>query len=1127
MKNQRLSQASADPLWYKDAIIYELHVRGFYDSNGDGIGDFQGLTHKLDYLQDLGVTALWLLPFYPSPLRDDGYDIADYRNVHASYGTLRDFKMFMHEAHARGLKVITELVLNHTSDQHAWFQAARRARPGSHKRDYYVWSETDSKYPETPIIFLDTERSNWAWDSVAGAYYWHRFFSHQPDLNYANPQVLKAVFRVMRFWLDLGVDGFRLDAVPYLCERDGTTNEGLPETHAVLKAMRRLLDQHAQTRLFLAEANQWPEDVRAYFGDGDECHMAFHFPLMPRIFMALRQEDRYPITEILGRTPDIPETCQWALFLRNHDELTLEVVTEAERDYMYREYAADPRMRVNRGIRRRLAPLAENHLGRIRLLHSVLFSLPGTPVLYYGDEIGMGDNIFLGDRNGVRTPMQWSGDRNAGFSRADPQRLYAPVIMDPVYGYQAINVESQERNTSSFLWWMKRLIALRKQHQVFGRGRITFVNPQNRKILAYVRHDESSTILVLANLSQHIQPVELDLSVYQGMTPREMFGQTEFPVIGTSPYFLAMGPYAFYWFALHAAPEPAVIWSDVALPETPAALETALPVLELAGSWDTLWTRGNWHRLQAEVLPAYLARQHWFYGQARTLARLRLVDYILLQSPIPLVALTLVDVVYTDGSTETYTLFLGISTDASVEALLQTEPASVLARIRTPQGDGLLHDALSTSGAGALLLHLLQEQRHVTTSMGELRAFTTGSAQEAGGSLEDSLPMRRVQTAQSNSSIIYGNRLILKLLRRVEAGVNAELEMGRYLTEELAFPYVAPLAGGLVYHRPGAEPTTIALLQNYVRSAGNGWDYTVDLLQRYYEEALGWGQVNVEADLSTPGMLEHASGDTPEHARLAVGLYLVAAVNLGQRTAALHLALAQDMGHVAFTPEPMTASDLAALATRLSTRAQQVLATLTRWVDTLPEPLHAQARQILTQRAALLERLRAVETIAPGVVRMRCHSDYHLGQLLWVDNTFIIIDFEGEPERPMAERRQKSSPLTDVASMIRSFSHAAAAALRACTQTRPEDVNKLAPWADVWHHWTAVHFLRSYLTTAAGARFLPTEPHDFAALLEALLLAQTLEELHAALHHGFDWLPVPLQGLRQLLQLPADPTAGD
>jgi maltose alpha-D-glucosyltransferase/alpha-amylase len=539
-----------DPLWYKDAIIYETHVRAFYDINNDGIGDFKGLTLKLDYLQQLGVTCIWLLPFFPSPLRDDGYDIADYRDVHPSYGTLDDFRAFLTAAHERQLRVIIELVINHTSDQHPWFQRARRAPAGSVERDFYVWSDTDKKYSGARIIFTDTEKSNWAWDSEAGAYYWHRFFSHQPDLNFDNPAVMEEVLDAMRFWLDMGVDGLRLDAIPYLVERDGTNCENLPETHQAIKRIRRALDERYRNRLLLAEANQWPADVIQYFGDQDECHMAFHFPLMPRIFMALRSEDRLPITDIMSRTPEIPPTCQWGLFLRNHDELTLEMVTDDERDYMYFAYSNDPRMRVNVGIRRRLAPLMENNRRRIELMNSILFSFPGTPILYYGDEIGMGDNIYLGDRNGVRTPMQWTADRNAGFSRVNPARLYSPVIMDPIYSYEAINVEAQENDSSSLLQWMRNMIELRKLFKVFGRGTLDFLEPANQKVLAYLRCNGEDQILCVANLSRFAQPLELDLSSLCGMTPIEMLGYTEFPQIGTEPYRLSLAPYSFLWFEL-------------------------------------------------------------------------------------------------------------------------------------------------------------------------------------------------------------------------------------------------------------------------------------------------------------------------------------------------------------------------------------------------------------------------------------------------------------------------------------------------------------------------------------------------------------------------------------------------
>jgi len=556
MPNRRPGSAP-DKLWYKDAIIYELHVKAFADSNADGIGDFPGLMQKLDYLQDLGVTCIWLLPFFPSPLRDDGYDIADYQNVHPSYGILDDFKAFLAAAHDRELQVMIELVINHTSDQHPWFQTARNAPPGSPEREYYVWSDRDDKYKDARIIFTDTEKSNWTWDPVAKAYFWHRFFSHQPDLNFDSPLVLEEVLNVMRFWLDIGVDGLRLDAIPYLVERDGTNCENLPETHAVIKKIRAAMDADYANRTILAEANQWPSDVRPYFGDGDECHMAFHFPVMPRIYMALRQEDRLPIVDIMKQTPDIPDTCQWGLFLRNHDELTLEMVTNDERDYMYLAYSADPRTRINLGIRRRLAPLMDNNRRRIELLNSLLFSLPGTPIVYYGDEIGMGDNVYLGDRNGVRTPMQWNSDRNAGFSRANPAMLYSPVIMDPVWGYQALNVEAQQSDPSSQLNWMRNMIALRKLFRVFGRGTLEFLAPANRKILAYLRRLDGEQILCVMNLSRFAQPVDLEIPDLAGMIPVEMLGYVEFPPVTRQPYRLTLGPYGFLWLELHGTPQPA------------------------------------------------------------------------------------------------------------------------------------------------------------------------------------------------------------------------------------------------------------------------------------------------------------------------------------------------------------------------------------------------------------------------------------------------------------------------------------------------------------------------------------------------------------------------------------------
>ncbi len=689
-KTPDLNALPADPLWYKDAIIYETHVRAFCDSDADGIGDFPGLTQKLDYLQDLGITAIWLLPFYPSPLRDDGYDIADYTSVHPAYGTLSDFKTLLREAHRRGLRVITELVVNHTSDQHPWFQRARRSKPGSAARDFYVWSDTPQKYRDARIIFKDFEASNWTWDPVANAYFWHRFYSHQPDLNFESPQVRRHLFRALDFWLKLGVDGLRLDAIPYLHEREGTNCENLPETHAFLKSLRAHIDRHFSGRMLLAEANQWPEDAAAYFGDGDECHMAFHFPLMPRMFMAVRMEDRYPIVDILSQTPAIPATAQWALFLRNHDELTLEMVTDEERDYMYRVYAEDRQMRINVGIRRRLVPLLGNDRRKIELMMALLMSLPGTPVLYYGDEIGMGDNIYLGDRNGVRTPMQWSGDRNAGFSRAPAQRLFLPIVTDPEYHYEAINVEVEQNNPSSPLWWTKRVIALRKSHQAFGRGTMAFLQADNRKILAYVRAHAEETILVVANLSRFSQYVELDLAAHAGLVPVELFGRNEFPPIGSSLYPLTLGPHNVFWFALQ---NPRGLGAAVS--GAPDKVE-----LTCAGSWDEILRPGGRAGLE-EALPDYLRRRRWFGGKARKIKSARILESVPVDGE-GLPHWTLVRVEYVDGDPETYLLPLSFASGPKADAIAREAPQAVVAaRARRERGHSVRRRVRSRLRRGA------------------------------------------------------------------------------------------------------------------------------------------------------------------------------------------------------------------------------------------------------------------------------------------------------------------------------------------------------------------------------------------------------------------------------------------
>jgi maltose alpha-D-glucosyltransferase/alpha-amylase len=1093
--------SAPDPLWYKDAIIYELHVRAFYDSNGDGIGDLPGLTQRLDYLQDLGVTCLWLLPFFPSPLKDDGYDISDYLNIHPMYGNMEDFQAFLTAAHERGLQVMIELVMNHTSDQHPWFQRARQSPPGSPERDFYVWSDTDQKYRDVRIIFSDTEKSNWTWDPVAQAYYWHRFFSHQPDLNYDNPRVVEEVFKIVHYWLDMGVDALRLDAIPYLLERDGTSCENLPETHRLIKQLRAEIDSNYGGRMILAEANQWPADVRPYFGDGDECHMAFHFPLMPRIYMGLRQEDRLAITDIMEQTPPLPNTCQWGLFLRNHDELTLEMVTNDERDYMYLAYSADSRMRINLGIRRRLAPLVDNSRRRIELLNSLLFSFPGTPILYYGDEIGMGDNIYLGDRNGVRTPMQWNADRNAGFSRAVPAKLYSPVIMDPVWGYEAINVEAQQGDPSSLLNWMRNMIALRKLFQVFGRGTLKFLNPANRKVLAYLRCYRDEQILCVANLSRFAQPVDLELPELEGMTPVEMLGYVQFPRIERQPYRLTLGPYGFLWLEVHGQAE------SVTNAETQSS-----PIV--ADSWEILLEGAGRDRLETILLPEYLPKQRWFGAKARRIKTTRIVDWAAL--PATKAVLTLVEVQYEKGDPETYCLPLAMTFGKDGDQLRQSAPHSVVAAFVSRNGPGLLHDGILDDTACAAFLSLIEKAGEARTRHAVIRGVPGRMLPTLRGPTEVSLPLRRGSAEQSNTSLLYGDRLILKLFRRHEQGPNPDCEIGKYLTEDAHFDGVPPYAGAIEYVPAEGAPAILAMMQGLVENEGDGWKLTLEELERYYENC---------APLPYPADVEGQetsdvfvlSGKAPSRpAQDHVGISLNSAARLGTRTAQLHLALASDITDPAFTPEPLTSTHLQALVADLRQKAARVFDLLKDNMAGLPDEAIDLAGLVLGRRKQILEnfRLRGAECIRAQSTRI--HGDYHLGQVLRVKTDYVILDFEGEPARPLAERRAKHSPMKDVAGMLRSLSYAAYAGLINYAARRPEDLERLEPWARLWERSTGAEFLRAYRETAAGEAFLPPEENDFRRLLSGYWLDKALYELSYELNNRPSWIRIPLMGILAL-----------
>jgi maltose alpha-D-glucosyltransferase/alpha-amylase len=1089
-----------DPLWYKDAVIYQAHVRAFFDSTNDGVGDFRGLTQKLEYLEGLGINCLWLLPFYPSPLRDDGYDIADFENIHPSYGTLADFDRFIDEAHRRHIRVITELVINHTSEQHPWFQTARRAPAGSPERDFYVWSETNRKYEGVRIIFTDTEISNWSWDDTAKAYYWHRFFHHQPDLNFDNPAVLEAVVEVMRFWLDRGVDGLRLDAVPYLIEREGTICENLPETHEILKQIRREVDQRYPDRMLLAEANQWPADVRPYFGDGDECQMAFNFPLMPRMFMAVRQENRHPIVEILRQTPDIPPNCQWAMFLRNHDELTLEMVTDEERDYMYQAYAADPQMRINVGIRRRLAPLMENSRRRIELLNSLLMSMPGTPIIYYGDEIAMGDNIYLGDRNGVRTPMQWTGDRNAGFSRADPARLFAPPIMDPVYGYQGLNVEAQERSPFSLLNWMKRMIGLRKQFHVFGRGSIEFLPAQNRKVLAYVRQLGDDTILCVANLARSVQPIELDLSRFKGMTPVEMLELTEFPRIGDLPYFLTLGAYAFYWFRLQQAAAP--LSARVPVEEPAEVADT--PALFMGVAWDTLLDGNVRTLIERDLLVAFLQRQRWFGARARPLRSARFVDWGLLRrAPQPLF-LTIVEAEFIDDGRERYFLPLTIRSHADTHGLRERMPHGIVANI-TGARKGVLFDAWLDDRFARTLLDAIEQEEQVRTRLGAVKALRTARFQAVRGSGE--LPPRRVSSEQSNTSLIFGDRLILKLFRRLEPGINPDFEIGRQLTERVGFTRVPAVVGALEHAGIAEAPSTLGMMQELVESQADGWTHATDEVRRFYEAVQS--RTAPESVIHSCGYSDIAGTDPPGAIKEAMSGYLGMAELLGRRTGEMHTALASDSSNPAFAPEPFTEQDLLAISASTLGEAERAFAAL--------EALSDRGAELLVKKAEVLGRVKAVPTLEFATSKIRVHGDYHLGQVLWSQGDFYIVDFEGEPARPIAQRRDKQSPLKDVAGMLRSFGYAAYAGLFVYTSARPDAVDRLWPWAVAWETWTTAAFLRGYFASVEHSLFVPANAAQRDELLCRFVLEKALYEVNYELNNRPEWVRIPIFGILQLV----------
>jgi maltose alpha-D-glucosyltransferase/alpha-amylase len=1111
--------------WYKDAIIYELHIKAFCDGAADGIGDFQGLLQKLDYLQDLGVTAIWLLPFYPSPLRDDGYDIADYYNINPAYGDIALFRRFMNEAHKRNLKVITELVINHTSDTHAWFQRARQAPKGSKERAYYVWTDDPEQYKDVRIIFQDFEHSNWTWDAIAGQYYWHRFFYHQPDLNYDNPLVQEEVFRIIDFWCHMGVDGFRLDAVPYLFEREGTNGENLPETHAFLKLLRRHIDEHFPGTVLLAEANMWPEESASYFGNGDECHMNYHFPVMPRMFMALQMEDHYPITDIFDQTPGIPATCQWAFFLRNHDELTLEMVTDEERDYMYKVYARDPKARINLGIRHRLAPLLDNNRRKIELMNSLLFALPGTPVIYYGDEIGMGDNFYLGDRDGVRTPMQWSPDRNAGFSAANPQKLYLPLILDPEYHYESVNVETQHSNTSSLFWFMKRLIAVRKKFKTFGRGNLQFLAVENPKVLAFTRTYEEETLLIIINLSKFSQAAEVGLLAFKGFVPVDIFSKNRFPVIREDGlYFFTLAPHSYQWFVL-----------EKAHPEMDE--EKPLPLM-LLRQWEGLMEGAARKQLENSVLPRYLVRAKWFIPKERNTYQIVISDFI--RSPFNDPAAhpvfwMLLEITGDDGMPGLYQLPLCLVKEEAARKLADTFPEALIATIRMEEGEGTLVDAFYAPEWQTALLERLATHKpsHSATAHVEF----DGNGRVKKYLQETAAVTPRIHTSDLyNTSIAFDGNLFLKFYRKIERSVNPDLEMTRYLSKEAGFAFLPAFIGSIEW-KDKTGCIVLGMLQEMVENHGDGYGYFLERVNNYVERILA-REKNEPAPATQPAVqapkapmerlgtlaMPMAFEELSEGMQLLLGAHAADQARLiGLRTAEMHLALAYGTGKD-FKPESFSLYYQRSLFSSMQSLVRETYENLGRNRAKLPADLRERVDRMRAYRPELLTTLKKIYLKKLDTVKIRIHGNYHLGQILLTGKDIAINDFSGDPALSFSERRLRRSAFVDLAGMIDSFHEVAFEGFMHNQQLHEEESQRLLPMAGLWAHYVSGFFIRAYKERVKGSSLIPVQEQDFEMMLQYFLVQKAIYSFNGYLKKDPQRLIIPQTILRSVLRAQPDAT---
>jgi len=1086
---------NSDPLWFKDAIIYEISVRGFYDSNGDGIGDFPGLIQKLDYLEDLGINTIWLLPFYPSPLKDDGFDVVEHCDIHLDYGTLADFRLFLKEAHRRGIRVITELILNHTSDQHPWFQRSRKARAGSRYKDYYVWSDTPDKYKEARIMFTDEESSNWSWDNEAKAYFWHRFYRHQPELNFENPEIQLEMIKIVDFWMKMGVDGFRLPSVPFLFEQEGTNCENLPQTHTFLKRLRSHIDKYYEDKILIAEANLWPEDAAEYFGEGQECHMNFHYPLMPRLFLGLRTEDTYPIIDIIEQTPTTPPNSQWALFLRNHDEIGLDMVTEEEKDYLFKAYANDPHTKHNLGIRRRLAPLLNNDRRKIELLYTILFSLPGTPVLYYGDEIGMGDNIYLGDRFGVRTPMQWNMNINAGFSEANPQKLYLPVISDPVYRYESVNVAAQEENPSSLMWWIKNVLAMRKRLNVFGRGDLHFIDSSNSKVLCFCRSYEKQRIIVVANLSQFSQATTLDLKAFKDCDITEVFSQNRFMSVTEGEYPITIGPYGYFWFQ-----------ADASEKKDTSGNSNELFLYKSDLSWERLFSNYNEMRiLERKILQPFMKKCRWFGGKARAISKMSIYKVIPLKVERDTHFLTIIEVHYVQRLPELYFLPMSFAPSDTLFDRVEYTAQSVICRAEIQGKAGFILDSSYDRAFRDYLFTGMDRKVRVKDEDGVLEfnssVFTKLNA--------DTVESKILKADQSNTAIIYNDQYFFKFYRKIEQEINPDLEIVRFLSENTSFRNTPKYAGSIEYRDNEGNTTVLGLLQEKVENQGDAWVMTIDSVGRFYERVMAKAKKEKIPKLINKDAIKFE--EAPELIQEFIGRgFYERVVRLGQRTAEMHLALASDNTNPAFAPEYFTSNYQRSLYSTLRKLVRDRFKLLEQSIGKLNAEAQELAKKVLAMEDEVLECFSEIYKTRINAIKTRIHGDYHLGQVLFTGKDFIIIDFEGEPGFSFSERRLKKNPLKDVAGMMRSFHYAAFGKIMLNENYREKDIEFLVQWAEQWQHYVSRFYLGAYLEKMGMESNLSEQDE---ILIRTYLIEKAIYELGYELNGRPDWVNIPLRGI--------------